>query len=57
MISEPYDEERLVGGQMLTKDQVNEALTYLRDEYGDTITLWDDARKAAEISQYWDNQL
>ena len=49
--------KKLIGNQLLTKEQVNEAFSHLYDEYGKSMTLWDDKRKTTEINLYWKDKL
>jgi hypothetical protein len=49
--------KKLIGEQLLTKKQVEEAFSYLYDVYGKSILLWDDARKTIEINLYWKDKL
>ena len=46
-------EVKLVGKVLITKEEVSEAFSYLYDEYGPTIQLWEHDRKETEISNYW----
>ena len=46
-------ETKLIGNVLLTKDEVQEAFSYLFDEYGPSIQLWTTDRQTKEISNYW----
>jgi hypothetical protein len=50
-------DKKLIGKIFLTKEQVSEAFSYLYDQYGASIQLWDDIRKTKEINLYWKDKL
>ncbi len=45
------EEKKLIHNVFMTKSEVEEGFSKLYDEYGIAITLWDDKRKAIELSR------
>lgn len=52
-MGEKKTEKQLINKVLITKKEYSEAMTFLYEEYGPIIQIWNEERKNEAISNYW----